>query len=247
MSALLTVRRRTKLAVHDRRLDVPIDSVIRVMQIKSIVRRHPRGGATSPARGVQPPSRSYDDVEPDTDVVLKVFKFNISPRCKRRRRESNPQARTHTKPRIVQSNSRRGFICARTQGRLSVATRGSSMENKCETSIILCVQQRRWLRRVKYRGGCGVEGVRVSRLIRTLRVRLVPVSAPVSNPRGRRRRQWLDPPRPGVLLLLRHLLRHLQHRRPSRPRVRMRPHRSPRGHPPRLRSAVDIMEGEVRG
>lgn len=94
VSALLTVRRRTKLAVHDRRLDVPIDSVIRVMQIKSIVRRHPRGGATSPARGVQPPSRSYDDVEPDTDVVLKVFKFNISPRCKRRRRESNPQART---------------------------------------------------------------------------------------------------------------------------------------------------------
>jgi hypothetical protein len=85
--------------------NVPIDSVIRVMQIKSIVRRHPRGGATSPARGVQPPSRSYDDVEPDTDVVLKVFKFNISPRCKRRRRESNPQARTHTKPRIVQSNS----------------------------------------------------------------------------------------------------------------------------------------------
>ena len=74
--------------------NVPIDSVIRVMQIKSIVRRHPRGGATSPARGVQPPSRSYDDVEPDTDVVLKVFKFNISPRCKRRRRESNPQART---------------------------------------------------------------------------------------------------------------------------------------------------------
>ena len=67
--------------------------------------RRPRGGATSPARGVQPPSRSYDDVEPDTDVVLKVFKFNISPRCKRRRRESNPQARTHTKPRIVQSNS----------------------------------------------------------------------------------------------------------------------------------------------
>ena len=82
------------------------------------VRRRPRGGATSPARGVQPPSRSYDDVEPDTDVVLKVFKFNISPRCKRRRRESNPQARTHTKPRIVQSNSRRGFICARTRGRL---------------------------------------------------------------------------------------------------------------------------------
>ena len=74
--------------------NVPIDSVIRVMQIKSIVRRHPRGGATSPARGVQPPSRSYDDVEPDTDVVLKVFKFNISPRCKRRQRESNPQART---------------------------------------------------------------------------------------------------------------------------------------------------------
>mmetsp|Transcript_11231 Transcript_11231/g.50963 ORF Transcript_11231/g.50963 Transcript_11231/m.50963 type:complete len:238 (+) Transcript_11231:1003-1716(+) len=30
------------------------------------------------------------------------------------------------------------------------------MGNKCETSIILFVQQRRWLRRVKYRGGCGV-------------------------------------------------------------------------------------------
>lgn len=210
------------------------------------MRRHPRGGATSPARGVQPPSRSYDDVEPDTDVVLKVFKFNISPRCKGGG-GNRTRARTHTKPRIVQSNSHHmARLHLRPRGDDSVASRGSSMGNKCETSIILFVQQRRWLQRVKYRGGCGV-GVRVSRLIRTLRVRLVPVSAPVSNPRGRRRRQWLDPPRPGVLLLLRHLLRHLQHRRPSRPRVRMRPHRSPRGHPPRLRSAVDIMEGEVRG
>ena len=210
------------------------------------MRRHPRGGATSPARGVQPPSRSYDDVEPDTDVVLKVFKFNISPRCKGGG-GNRTRARTHTKPRIVQSNSHHmARLHLRPRGDDSVASRGSSMGNKCETSIILFVQQRRWLQRVKYRGGCGV-GVRVSRLIRTLRVRLVPVSAPVSNPRGRRRRRWLDPPRPGVLLLLRHLLRHLQHRRPSRPRVRMRPHRSPRGHPPRLRSAVDIMEGEVRG
>lgn len=210
------------------------------------MRRHPRGGATSPARGVQPPSRQYDDVEPDTDVVLKVFKFNISPRCKGGG-GNRTRARTHTKPRIVQSNSHHmARLHLRPRGDDSVASRGSSMGNKCETSIILFVQQRRWLQRVKYRGGCGV-GVRVSRLIRTLRVRLVPVSAPVSNPRGRRRRQWLDPPRPGVLLLLRHLLRHLQHRRPSRPRVRMRPHRSPRGHPPRLRSAVDIMEGEVRG
>ena len=210
------------------------------------MRRHPRGGATSPARGVQPPSRQYDDVEPDTDVVLKVFKFNISPRCKGGG-GNRTRARTHTKPRIVQSNSRHmARLHLRPRGDDSVASRGSSMGNKCETSIILFVQQRRWLQRVKYRGGCGV-GVRVSRLIRTLRVRLVPVSAPVSNPRGRRRRRWLDPPRPGVLLLLRHLLRHLQHRRPSRPRVRMRPHRSPRGHPPRLRSAVDIMEGEVRG
>lgn len=207
------------------------------------MRRHPRGGATSPARGVQPPSRSYDDVEPDTDVVLKVFKFNISPRCKRRRRESNPQARTHTKPRIVQSNSQH-FL--RLHLRPHSGTTPSPLaeapwENKCETSIILFVQQRRWLRRVKYRGGCGVVGVRVSRLIRTLRVRLVPVSAPVSNPRGRRQcqSQRSDPPRPGLLLLLRHLLRHLRHRRPSRPRVRMRPHRSPRGHPPRLRSAFE--------
>ena len=211
------------------------------------MRRHPRGGATSPARGVQPPSRQYDDVEPDTDVVLKVFKFNISPRCKWRRRESNPQARTHTKPRIVQSNSRHmARLHLRPRGDDSVASRGSSMGNKCETSIILFVQQRRWLQRVKYRGGCGV-WVRVSRLIRTLRVRLVPVSAPVSNPRGRRRRRWLDPPRPGVLLLLRHLLRHLRHRRPSRPRVRMRPHRSPRGHTPRLRSAVEHGKGARSG
>lgn len=213
------------------------------------MRRHPRGGATSPARGVQPPSRSYDDVEPDTDVVLKVFKFNISPRCKGGG-GNRTRARTHTKPRIVQSNSHHmARLHLRPRGDDSVASRGSSMGNKCETSIILFVQQRRWLRRVKYRGGCGVVGVRVSRLIRTLRVRLVPVSAPVSNPRGRRQCQShrSDPPRPGVLLLLRHLLRHLRHRRPSRPRVRMRPHRSPRGHPPRLRSAVDIMEGEVRG
>ena len=120
------------------------------------MRRHPRGGATSPARGVQPPSRQYDDVEPDTDVVLKVFKFNISPRCKGGG-GNRTRARTHTKPRIVQSNSHHmARLHLRPRGDDSVASRGSSMGNKCETSIILFVQQRRWLQRVKYRGGCGV-------------------------------------------------------------------------------------------